>query len=1047
MTDRGVTESVVEQAALAWLESIGWQVVNGAEIAPGEPDAERETYGQVFLARRLHDALARINPRLPSDALDDALRKLLRPEGVELILQNRGLHRLLVDGVTVEYRDDDGAIRGAQARVIDFDRPEANDWLAVNQYSVAENRHTRRPDVVLFVNGLPLGVIELKNAAGQNATIWSAFQQLQTYQADVPSLFVTNALLVASDGVEARVGAVGAGREWFKPWRTIAGEALADPHLPELQVVIEGLCHKRRFLDLIRDFFVFEDDGARVVKKIAGYHQFHAVQAAVGETLRAAEMLRRPAGFADEQGRYEAGGRLGGKPGDRRVGVVWHTQGSGKSLTMAFYAGRIIREPAMENPTVVVLTDRNDLDDQLFGTFSRCAGLLRQPPVQAASRTHLRELLAVQAGGVVFTTIHKFFPEEKGDQHPTLSERRNIVVIADEAHRSQYDFIDGYARHMRDALPHASFIGFTGTPIELQDASTRAVFGDYISIYDIQRAVQDGATVPIYYESRLAKIALDETERPKIDPEFEEATEGEEIERKEKLKTKWAQLEAIVGSQKRLELVARDIVEHFEKRLEAMDGKAMVVCMSRRIAVELYREIAKLRPEWHGEGDETGAMKVVMTGSASDPLDWQPHIRTKPRREALANRFRDPKSPFRLAIVRDMWLTGFDAPSLHTMYLDKPMRGHGLMQAIARVNRVFKDKPGGLVVDYLGLTHELKQALATYTESGGKGRTALNQDEAVALMLSKHEVCCALFHGFDWSKWMKGTPQERLSLLPAAQEHILAQDNGKERFLHTTRELSQAFALAVPHDDALRIRDDVAFFQAVQAVLAKRAPGDPRPEEELDHAVRQIISRAVTQEGVVDIFAAAGLEKPDISILSDEFLAEVRGMPQRNLAVELLQKLLKGEIKSRGRKNVVQARSFAEMLEQTLRRYQNRAIEAAQVIEELIALAKEMREAAARGETLGLTEAELAFYDALETNDSAVKVLGDETLRGIARELVETVRKNVTIDWTLRETVRAQLRVLVKRILRKYGYPPDMQEKATQTVLEQAALLSAEWAV
>ena len=1038
MTDRGVTESVVEQAALAWLESVGWQIVNGAEIAPGGPNAERQSYSEVILERRLRDALARNNPKLPSDALDDAVRKLLRPEGVELILQNRDLHRLIVDGVTVEYRDDGGGIRGAQACVIDFDRPEANDWLAVNQFSVAEDKHARRPDVVLFVNGLPLGVIELKNTAGQSATIWSAFQQLQTYQAEIPSLFVTNALLVASDGVEARVGAIGAGREWFKPWRTISGEALADTHLPELQIVIEGLCHKQRFLDLVLDFIVFEDDGTRITKKIAGYHQFHAVQAAVAETLRAAELVRPDSGRDSD--------RRGGKPGDRRAGVVWHTQGSGKSLTMAFYAGRIIREPSMENPTVVVLTDRNDLDDQLFGTFSRCAGLLRQPPAQADSRANLRDLLAVDVGGVIFTTIHKFFPEEKGDRHPTLSERRNLVVIADEAHRSQYDFIDGYARHMRDALPRASFIGFTATPIELQDASTRSVFGDYISIYDIQRAVQDGATVPIYYESRLAKLVLDEAERPKIDSEFDEATEGEEIERKEKLKSRWAQLEAVVGSDKRSKLVAYDIVEHFERRLEVMDGKGMVVCMSRRIAVDLYREIVKLRPEWHDEMDEAGAIKVVMTGSASDPLDWQGHIRNKPRREALANRFRNPKDPFRIVVVRDMWLTGFDAPSLHTMYVDKPMRGHGLMQAIARVNRVFRDKPGGLVVDFLGLAQELKQALATYTDSGGTGRTALDQEEAVASMSEKYEVCCALFHGFDWSNWITGSPQERLGLLPPAQEHILVQENGKARFLGTVRELSQAFALSVPHHEALRIRDDVAFFQAVHAVLAKRAPGDARPAEELDHAVRQIISRAVHPEGVVDIFAAAGLEKPDISILSDEFLADVRGMPQRNLAVELLQKLLKGEIKTRGRKNVVQARSFAQMLEQTLRRYQNRAIAAAQVIEELIALARDMREAAARGEQLGLSEDEMAFYDALETNDSAVQVLGDETLRGIARELVETVRENVTIDWTMRENVRAQLRVLVKRILRKYGYPPDKQEKATQTVLEQATLLSTGWA-
>jgi type I restriction enzyme R subunit len=889
-------------------------------------------------------------------------------------------------------------------------------------------------------------VIELKNPADEDATIWTAFQQLQTYKTEVPSLFAPNAVLVVSDGVEARVGTLTAGREWFKPWRTVGGESLAAEAMPQLQVVIEGLFDKRRFLDLVRDFIVFEDEGGgRLAKKMAGYHQFHAVQVAVRETLRAAELARAER-VAEQVGRYESGRTPSGRPGDRRVGVVWHTQGSGKSLTMAFYAGRIIREPAMENPTLVVLTDRNDLDDQLFGTFSRCQDLLRQPPVQAESRAHLRGLLSVQAGGVVFTTIHKFFPEEKGDRHPTLSERRNIVVIADEAHRSQYDFIDGFARHMRDALPHASFIGFTGTPIEKTDANTRAVFGDYISIYDIQRAVQDGATVPIYYESRLAKLALDEAERPKIDPDFEEVTEGEEVERKEKLKTKWAQLEAIVGAEKRLKLVAQDIVEHFERRLEAMDGKAMIVCMSRRICVELYRELVRLRPTWADEDDARGAIKVVMTGSASDPADWQPHIRNKPRREALANRFRDPRDPLRVVLVRDMWLTGFDAPSLHTMYLDKPMRGHGLMQAIARVNRVFRDKPGGLVVDYLGLAHELKAALATYTESGGTGRTALDQDEAVAVMQEKYEVCCALFYGFDWGKWASGTPQERLALLPAAQEHILQQENGKDRLVRAVRELSQAFALAVPHPAALRIRDDVAFFQAVQSVLAKRAPGEARPEAELDHAVRQIVSRAVASEGVLDIFAAAGLKKPDISILSDEFLAEVRGMPQKNLAVELLQKLLKGEISMRRRKNVVQARSFAEMLEQSIRRYQTRAIEAAQVIEELIQLAKDMREADARGEALGLSEDELAFYDALETNDSAVKVLGEPTLRQIAQELVRTVRANVTIDWTLRENVRAQLRVLVRRTLRKYGYPPDKQEKATQTVLEQAALLSREWA-
>ena len=1042
-----LTEFEVEQATLDWLESLGWSVAHGPDIAPDTPGAERLDYGQVVLEQRLRDALARLNPDLPAAALDDAFRQLNRPEGPMLETRNRAFHRMLVDGVAVEYRTDEGTVRGSQVSMIDFDDPSGNDWLAVNQLTVVENKHERRPDIVMFVNGLPLGIIELKNPADEDATIWTAWRQLQTYKVELPALFAMNAVLMVSDGVEARIGTLTAGREWFKPWRTISGETLADVRLPQLQVLLEGVCKPGRFLSLVRDFIVFEDDGSgALVKKMAGYHQFHAVEVAVAETLRAAELSQTAERLEEEGVCHESGHKAGGAPGDRRIGVIWHTQGSGKSLSMAFYAGRIIRERAMANPTIVVLTDRNDLDDQLFGTFSRCQDLLRQPPAQAASRADLRAKLAVDSGGVVFTTIQKFFPEEKGDTHPALSQRRNIVVIADEAHRSQYDFIDGYARHMRDALPNASFVGFTGTPIELRDANTRAVFGDYISIYDIQRAVEDEATVPIYYESRLAKLDMDESVRATIDPEFEEATEGEEVERKEKLKTRWAQLEAIVGAEKRLRLVAQDIVAHFEQRLEALDGKAMVVCMSRRICVTLYRELVHLRPDWHHEDDDKGNLKVVMTGAASDPPDWQPLIRNKTRREALAKRFRNVDDPLRMVLVRDMWLTGFDAPSLHTMYVDKPMRGHGLMQAIARVNRVFRDKPGGLVVDYLGLAHELKRALATYTESGGTGKTALDQEEAVAVMLEKHEICCGLFHGFDRSKWITGTPQDRLSLLPGAQEHILVQENGKDRYVQSVRELSQAFALAVPHENAIRIRDDVAFFQAVQSVLAKRAAANARPEEELDHAVRQIISRAVASEGVIDIFAAAGLEKPDISILSEEFLAEVRGMPQRNLAVELLQKLLKGEVATRRKKNVVQARSFAEMLEQTLRRYQNRTVEAAQVIEELIQLARELREANARGEKLGLSEDELAFYDALETNDSAVQVLGDETLRSIARELVETVRGNVTIDWTLRENVRANLRRLVKRTLRRYGYPPDKQEKATRTVLEQAEVLSADWA-
>jgi type I restriction enzyme R subunit len=1048
-----LTESTVEQAALAWLESLGYVVKHGPDIAPGGPEEERVDYSQVVLEDRLRQALERLNPDLPLEALDDAFRKLTNPEGATLEARNRAVHRMLADGVNVEYKRPDGSIAGTQVRVLDFDDPENNDWLAVNQFTVIERaKHAspqhRRPDIVLFVNGLPLVVIELKNPADENATIWTAWNQIQTYKNEIPSLFAYNEALVISDGVEARIGTLTAGREWFKPWRTVTGESLAPATMPELHVLLEGVFEKHRFLDFIRYFIVFEDvGGGTLAKKMAGYHQYHAVNVAVEETLRAARLMAEADRVAEPIGVYEVRRGRGGKPGDRRIGVIWHTQGAGKSLTMAFYAGRIIQHPAMRNPTIVVLTDRNDLDDQLFGTFSRCQELLRQPPEQAESRADLRRRLSVEAGGVIFTTIQKFFPDERGDQHPVLSERRNIVVIADEAHRSQYDFIDGFARHMRDALPNASFIAFTGTPLELDDRNTRQVFGDYISIYDIQRAVEDGATVPIYYESRLTKLDLDESERPKIDPEFEEVTEGEEIERKERLKTKWAQLEAVVGAKRRLKLLARDIVEHFERRLEALDGKAMVVCMSRRICVDLYNEIVALRPDWHHKDDDKGGIKVVMTGSASDPPEWQLHIRNKARREALANRFRDPNDPLKMVIVRDMWLTGFDAPCLHTMYVDKPMRGHTLMQAIARVNRVFRDKPGGLVVDYIGLAYELKQALATYTESGGTGRTAIDQEEAVAVMLEKYEICCALFHGFDWSKWTTGTPQERLALLPAALEHILdSQENGEERLLRAAAELTKAFALAVPSEEALRIRDDVAFFQAVRSALSKRTPTEGKTEEELDHAVRQIIDKAIAPEGVIDIFAAAGLSKPDISILSEEFLAEVRGMPQKNLAVEVLRKLLEGEIKTRRRKNVVQARSFAELLERAIRRYQNRTIEAAQVIEELIELAREMREADRRGEKLGLSEEELAFYDALETNDSAVQVLGDETLRTIARELVEAVRKNVTIDWTVRENVRAQLRVIVKRILRKYGYPPDKREKATQTVLKQAEVLSAEWA-
>ncbi|MCE5268432.1 MAG: type I restriction endonuclease subunit R [Planctomycetaceae bacterium] len=1018
-------ESTVEEAALSWFEELGYGVAHGPTIAPGEPEAERDSFGDVVLARRLRDAIDRLNPDIPAEAREEAFRKVLRPDSPSLVGNNRAFHTMLRDGVEVEYRSDDGTIRGDRVRLVVFDQPARNDWLVVNQFAVIEGQNHRRPDIVVLVNGLPLGVIELKNAADEDATIWDAWHQLQTYKQEIPSLFHYNEALIVSDGLQARIGSLTANQEWFKVWRTIAGEETAPPSILELEVLVRGVFDQARFLTLLRHFIVFEEDADsdQLHKILAGYHQFHAVQKAVEATIEAS----RPSG-------------------DRRCGVVWHTQGSGKSLSMLFYAGEIILHPAMDNPTIVALTDRNDLDDQLFGQFQRCHELLRQEPVQAESVAHLRELLRVASGGVVFTTIQKFMPDEKGARVEMLSDRRNIIVIADEAHRSQYDLIDGLARNMRDALPNASFIGFTGTPIEKTDANTRAVFGDYVSIYDIQRAVEDKATVPIYYESRIAKLGLNESELPHLDAEFEEITEGEEVERKEKLKTKWAALEALVGDEKRIRLIAADLVDHFERRLEAMDGKAMIVCMSRRICVELYNEIVKLRPRWHNADDKKGVIKIVMTGSASDPADWQQHIRNKRRRKGLGKRFKNPKDAFKIVIVRDMWLTGFDVPCLHTMYVDKPMRGHGLMQAIARVNRVFRDKPGGLVVDYLGLADQLKQALATYTESGGRGKPSIDTEDAVAAMLEKYEVCCAMMHGFDWAKWTTGAPAQRLGLLPAAQEHILQQEDGKPRFTSVVTDLSRAFALCAAHDEAIRIRDDIAFFQAVRVALVKPS-GERKSQEDLDQAVRQLVSKAITAPNeVIDVFSAAGLKKPDISILSDEFLAEVRGLKHKNVAAELLAKLLRDEIKGRTRRNLVQSRLFSEMLKRTLNAYHNRAIATQEVIEELIRLAKEIRESVNRGADLGLNDDEIAFYDALAVNESAVQVMGMDELKVIAVELVVAVRKSVTIDWTVRESARAKIRVMVRRILKKHGYPPDLREEATRTVLEQAELLCADWA-
>ena len=1058
-----LNESIVEDTALEWFGELGYAVGHGPQLAPGEPAAERDSFGEVVLVGRLREAIRRLNPAIPEEAREEALRKVLRVGTPALVQTNRAFHRMLRDGVPVEYPRPDGSIAGDHVRLVDFGDVRANDWLAVNQFTVIEgasshgsagaSQHNRRPDIVVFVNGLPLGLIELKNAADEDATIWSAYAQLQTYKAEIPTLLHYNAALVVSDGLQARMGSVTANQEWFKVWRTIDGEGDAPKTALELEVLVRGVFERQRFLDLLHHFIVFEEDpdtGA-LHKIIAGYHQFHAVNAAVEETVRASGMTETGNVLREESGTYWAGRQRGGKPGDRRAGVVWHTQGSGKSFSMLFFAARVVRHPAMQNPTLVVLTDRNDLDDQLFGQFQRCADILGQTPVQASGREHLRELLNRASGGVVFTTIHKFMPE-KGEAMPELSARQNIIVIADEAHRSQYGFGGkvnektgemsyGFASNLRDALPNASFIGFTGTPIEKTDANTRAVFGDYISIYDIQRAVADKATVPIYYESRISKLSLNAAELPKLDAEFEEITEGEELTKKEKLKTKWAALEALVGDPKRIALVAADLVAHFEKRVEAMDGKAMIVCMSRRICVDLYNALIKLRPEWEAE-----TLKVVMTGSADDGPEWQKHIRSKDARRKLANRFKDAKDPFKIVIVRDMWLTGFDAPCLHTMYADKPMQGHGLMQAIARVNRVFRDKPGGLVVDYLGLADQLKKALVTYTESGGQGNPTFDTAQAIAVMLEKHGIACDLMHGFNWDKWTTGKPAERLGLIPSGQEHILEQEDGKKRWVQAVTELSRAFALCAASDEATEIRDDVSFFQALQAALNKQSSTNRKTPEQIDAAIRQLVSKAITTEGqVIDVFTAAGLPKPDISILSDQFLAEVRGLKHKNVAAELLEKLLKDELKVRSKRNLVQSQVFSEKLKKTLNAYHNRAISTMQVIEELIKLAKDLDASTKRGEDMGLTDDEVAFYDALATNDSAVQAMGDAKLKVIAAELITQVKKSVTIDWTLRESARAKIKVMVKRILNKHGYPPDLQEEAVKTVLAQAELLCAEW--
>jgi type I restriction enzyme R subunit len=1059
-----LSEAQLESELLVQLASLGYATASDELIGPDGANPERTAYDEVVLSNRLHAAVARLNPTLPEEARTEAIRRLTQSELPNLLEENRRIHRLLTEGADVEYDGEDGVLTAGKLRLIDFETPANNDWLAVQQLVVVAGQMRRRPDVVVFVNGLPLAVIELKAPGGENATLSGAFNQLQTYKQQIPALFHSNAVLVTSDGLSARVGSLSADLERFMPWRTTDGARIEPKGSPEMATLIEGVFAPRRFLDLLRHFTVFGERTDGLVKIIAGYHQFHAVKKAVMSTLRASQHA-----VAEAPAVYGLPSVEDQPAGDHKAGVIWHTQGSGKSLLMAFYAGLLVFEPRMANPTLVVLTDRNDLDDQLFATFAMCRDLLRQTPVQAQDREHLRTLLNRASGGVVFTTLQKFSPAADEADFPMLTERTNVVVIADEAHRSQYGFkakvasktgeiAYGFAKYLRDALPNASFIGFTGTPIEAADVNTPAVFGHYIDIYDISRAVEDGATVPIYYESRLARIELDEDEKPRIDAEIEALLEDEDESNAERTKQKWTTVESLVGSEKRLALVAADLVAHFEDRVAALHGKAMVVCMSRRICVALYDEIIKLRPDWHSDDDTAGSIKIVMTGAASDPLEWQQHIGNKARRDLLAKRARDPQDPLRLVIVRDMWLTGFDAPSMHTMYIDKPMRGHGLMQAIARVNRVFRDKPAGLIVDYIGIAQNLKSALAQYSKPD-QDKTGIDEAEAVAVLLEKYEIVRDMFHGFDYRSGLVGTPGDRLAMMAGAIEWILdkqlqwaaaettpdAKKQAQRRFADGVLALSKAFALAASSDEARDIREEVGFFQAIRAALVKTAGGTGAARQDRELAIQQIVSRAVMSTEIVDILAAAGIQSPDISILSDEFLLEVQQMEKKNLGLEALRKLLGDSIRSRTRTNVVETRAFTERLEDAIARYHANAITTAEVLQELIKLARDIRAARNRGEEQGLSDDEIAFYDALAENESALQVMGDDNLRVIAHELLVSLRENVAVDWAHRESARARLRVLVKRILRKYGYPPDLQDAAVQTVLQQAEVLSASW--
>ena len=1068
---KAITENIIEESAIEILVSLGWVYANGKEISPEGLFCERESFSQVILTNRLRSAIAKINPHIPADAQEAALQKMLRIYSPDLLHNNETFHKELIEKVKIPYQHN-GFERSHEVALIDFENPSNNQFLVVNQYTIIENNQNKRPDIILFVNGIPLVVIELKNAVDENATIKKAYDQLQTYKATIPSLFTFNAVCIISDGHECKAGSVSAGFTRYMTWKTADGKKEASRFKPQLETTLKGMLNSATLLDLVRNFIVFEKTKKEdtktgltqifTEKKLAAYHQHYAVNKAVQSSVKAS-----------------------GANGDKRGGVVWHTQGSGKSLSMVFYSGKLITAPEMRNPTIVVITDRNDLDDQLFGTFAASKQLLRQDPVQAESREHLKDLLKVASGGIVFTTIQKFMPSDNKSEYDKLSDRKNIVVIADEAHRTQYGFeasmkdvkdketkevigqriAYGFAKYMRDALPNATYIGFTGTPIEGTDVNTPQVFGQYVDVYDISQAVDDGATVRIYYESRLAKVYLDEEGRKLIE-EFDRELEQEELTEKQRAKAKWAKLEAIVGSPDRIKNLAKDMVSHFEARQQVFDGKAMIVAMSRRIAAELYKEIVTLRPDWHNSDLNKGKIKVVMTATSADGPEMQKHHTTKGERKTLSERMKDEKDELQIVIVRDMWLTGFDAPCLHTLYIDKPMRGHNLMQAIARVNRVFKDKPGGLVVDYLGIATDLKKALSFYSDAGGKGDPTEKLEQAIDVMKSKLEVVQQMFNEesntqkgisveepeayyensfkFNYRRFFKVDAREKLSIILQAEEHICGLKEGKERFIQEVSLLSQAFALVIPHEEAMKIKDEVAFFQAVRARLVKFTGGGSGEggDVNVETAIKQLIDEALASDKVIDIFDAAGMKKPDISILSDEFLQEVKGMKHQNLALELLKKILNDEIKTRAKTNLVKSRALLEMLETAIKKYQNNLLTTTEIIQELINIAKEVKEADKEGEKLGLTNDEVAFYNALEVNDSAVQVLGDETLKEIAREIADKVRANATIDWTIRESARAKLMVLVKRTLTKHGYPPDKQQKAIDTVMKQAELLA-----